>query len=112
MKKQKNTKGSILFRRLGVLAGLFILLLFSLAYRNGLSSPKADACGNGELMYQSVHITNKDTLWSIASEHYTKDYQSIPAYIKEIKRCNRLTSDTIHAGSFLLVPYYAHRKNL
>lgn len=59
-----------------------------------------------ELSFKSVPITSKDTLWSIASENYTEEYGSIKNYIKEIKRCNSLTSDTINAGSSLIVPVY------
>jgi LysM repeat protein len=54
----------------------------------------------------SLEIQKGDTLWSIAKEHITDDYNSIDDYIQEIKASNGLTSDTIHEGAYLIVPYY------
>ncbi len=54
----------------------------------------------------SLYIEDGDTLWDIASRYYTEDCSSLRSYIKEIKECNNLTSDRIHAGEYLIVPYY------
>lgn len=54
----------------------------------------------------SVQIESGDTLWSIAQEYITDEYRNINAYIKEIKDVNNLSSDTIHAGNYLIIPYY------
>lgn len=61
-----------------------------------------------EISFQSVYITNQDTLWSIASEYYSKDcgYDSLEEYIEEIKQCNSLESEAIYAGASLIVPIY------
>ncbi|MCI9491842.1 MAG: LysM peptidoglycan-binding domain-containing protein [Lachnospiraceae bacterium] len=56
--------------------------------------------------YTSIEIQPGDSLWSIASEHITEEYQSIQDYVKEIKALNGLGDDNIHAGKFLIVPYY------
>lgn len=61
---------------------------------------------NQELSFKSVPVTGKDTLWSIAKENYSAEYGSLKDYIKEIKRCNSLTSDRINAGSSIIVPIY------
>lgn len=54
----------------------------------------------------SVQIQKGDTLWGIASEYMSDEYNDINEYICEIKLSNRLSSDTIHAGNYIIVPYY------
>lgn len=56
--------------------------------------------------YTSIEIQPGDSLWSIASEHITEEYSSIQDYVMEIKALNGLGDDRIHAGRFLIVPYY------
>ncbi|WOO37001.1 LysM peptidoglycan-binding domain-containing protein [Anaerocolumna sp. AGMB13020] len=55
----------------------------------------------------SIQIEKGDTLWSIASQYITDDYSDMNEYIKEIKKTNGLTTDTIHEGKYLVIPYYA-----
>ncbi|MGN1154642.1 MAG: LysM peptidoglycan-binding domain-containing protein [Agathobacter sp.] len=59
-----------------------------------------------ELCYTSVEIEEGDTLWSIAEEYMCSEYDDVNDYIKDIKQINNLHSDTIHAGGYLMVPYY------
>lgn len=54
----------------------------------------------------SIKIEEGDTLWSIASTYITDEYHDIQSYIKEIRKSNGLTSDTIHEGRYIIVPYY------
>lgn len=57
--------------------------------------------------YKSIAVTSHDTLWSIAEEYMDEEhYDSITDYIEEVKCMNSLTSDTIHYGEYLIVPYY------
>lgn len=74
----------------------------------GIISTKviAQKSTSGEKMITSVRIEKGDTLWSIASKYMSSEYEDINSYINEIKRTNRLTSDTIHEGRYILVPYY------
>lgn len=58
--------------------------------------------------YKSIEISKGDTLWSIANENFDPEhYSSAYEYINEVKKMNSLTSDTIVAGSHIIVPYYA-----
>ncbi|SFR97314.1 cell division suppressor protein YneA [Anaeromicropila populeti] len=54
----------------------------------------------------SVYIQKGDTLWEIAAQYYTDEQESMDDFIIEIKNCNQLTSDTIHAGRYIIIPYY------
>ena len=57
--------------------------------------------------YTSISIQPGDSLWSIACRYSDGHYSSIQEYIDELKSINNLTSDTIHAYEYLLVPYFA-----
>lgn len=57
--------------------------------------------------YKSITIESGDSLWSIASENMSGEYDSIHDYIDEICFINSLNSKQIHAGSSLVIPYYA-----
>ena len=54
----------------------------------------------------SVKIEEGDSLWSIAKQYITSEYNDIGDYIHEIKKANGLKSDTIHAGCYIIVPCY------
>lgn len=62
--------------------------------------------GDGYKSYTRIEIRPGDSLWSIASEHMSEEYESVQDYVREIKSLNGLGSDEIHAGRFLLIPYY------
>lgn len=55
----------------------------------------------------SVEIKKGDSLWSIASEYMSDEYDNINDYIEVIKKCNGITTDQIHSGNYIVVPYYA-----
>lgn len=56
--------------------------------------------------YKSIEIASGDTLWDIAKEYMNEDYDSIYAYIDELKDINGLTSDGIQESQYLTVAYY------
>lgn len=95
----------ITVRILCILLTIFIVSFGAYHIANACPAEDSTAAAK-ELSFKSIPITSKDTLWSIASENYTEEYGSIKNYIEEIKRCNSLTSDTINAGSSLIVPVY------
>lgn len=57
--------------------------------------------------YTSIQIEQGDTLWSIANTHMTPEYKNINTYITEVKELNQLGPDDIHAGQYLMIPYYS-----
>lgn len=72
----------------------------------GSSSSSATTEHTKELYYTSVEIEYGDTLWTIAEAHMSAEYDDIESYIREIKKINGIHNDTIHAGNYLMVPYY------
>lgn len=92
---------------------MIIVAIFTILFWHGFRlvgnySIQAKTPVDYEISFESVFITSQDTLWSIATEYYSKDYgyDSIQEYIDEIKQCNSLESESIYAGSSLLVPIY------
>ncbi len=86
------------------IALLIILLLISV----GFIAKTVTAQSNKESikLVTSVEVKSGDTLWGIASDYFSDNYSDMNAYIKEIKSANGLTSDDIHAGNYIIVPYY------
>lgn len=82
--------------------GVCLILLLVITFRGN------HAIGNSYVDKQckSVCIEEGDTLWSIASTYYVPECGSMKEYISEIKKTNHLTTDTIYAGRYLLIPYY------
>jgi hypothetical protein len=59
--------------------------------------------------FKSIQIEKGDTLWSIAQDNIDYDhYGSISEYVNEVRKMNSLTSDSITAGSYIIVPYYSN----
>ena len=85
-----------------IMVALFLIVLFFLPERTA----SAGNTNIGKYTITSVQIEEGDSLWSIAQEHYSEEFSSISSLIVEIKRMNNLSSDTVYAGNYLLVPQY------
>lgn len=57
--------------------------------------------------FTSIKIEEGDSLWSIASEYISQEYEGIEEYIDELRIMNDLKSDTIHYGQNLTVAYFS-----
>jgi LysM repeat protein len=57
--------------------------------------------------YTSIQIQSGDTLWELADNYISSEYNSINDYINEVKQLNSLETDDIHEGQYLTVPYYS-----
>ena len=55
--------------------------------------------------YKSIEIQHGDTLWEIAEETMTSEYDSVPEYVEVLKEMNSLKSDDIEAGQHLIIAY-------
>ena len=87
----------------------FIVIIFGVLFGSSLlnsSHPKAAPEYTEKLYYTSVKVEEGDSLWSIAEENMSAQFDSIPAYIKEIKEINHITDDTIQSGAYITIPYY------
>ncbi|HHV12854.1 MAG TPA: LysM peptidoglycan-binding domain-containing protein [Clostridiales bacterium] len=85
-----------------------IILIFAVIFSVGFITKTVTASRNRERvkLVTSIEIQKGDTLWAIASEHMSDEYDNVKDYIDEIKLSNGLVSDEIHTGNFLILPYY------
>ena len=95
----------------GFLAVLFICMICVIvlsvtvpaaANESAAAAQKDPACK----YYKSILIEKGDTLWTIAERYISEEYASKTNYIEEVKHMNNLRTDEIHAGNYLVIPYY------
>ncbi|MBQ9609582.1 MAG: LysM peptidoglycan-binding domain-containing protein [Lachnospiraceae bacterium] len=88
-----------------VIIGVVLLTLVFL-FGADKNEQEADASTYNVKYYKCITVDTDDTLWSIADEYISEEYDSIDDYIKEIRSINDLTGDTIYSGATLVIPYY------
>ena len=57
--------------------------------------------------YTSVSVKSGDTLWSIAQEYISCEYEDTNDYIREVRSINHLVGNDLTPGEYLTVPYYS-----
>ena len=57
--------------------------------------------------YESIRVESGDTLWTIADEYIDGFNLSKTDYIAEVCQINQISEDEIHAGDYIVVPYYS-----
>ncbi len=89
-----------------------LIILTSMILSLSIISTKvtAERAVTREKLVTSVKIEKGDSLWSIASQYITEEYGDMNSYIDEIMNSNGLTSDIIHEGSYIIVPYYTVKR--
>ena len=98
--KRKGLSANLLL----LVIGTFILLFSCLFLGNFMSSAhENDTNSVQSTYYKSIRIQPGDTLWDIASDNMTDEYDSIDEYIQLVKDTNGLESDYIQAGQYLII---------
>ncbi len=95
-------------KQLWTAALLFAIVLTGIvAATNLLQTYQAHASSAYEevVYYKSIKVSEGDTLWDIAGQYMGSEFSDKQSYIEEVKRINHLTDDTIHSGSYLMIPY-------
>ncbi|MGN0349015.1 MAG: LysM peptidoglycan-binding domain-containing protein [Roseburia sp.] len=97
-KMQRMIFASVFFFMILIAAGFLVF---------GVVRTKAADASPSYKYYTSIRIERGDTIWEIASDYLTDDYQDIEEYIEEICALNAISEDCIHAGRYLTLPYYS-----
>ena len=84
---------------------LTIVIISSILFATKTKATASDS-DNRHKYFKSIVLKEGDSLWDIAKEYSSSEYESLQEYIEELKSMNGLTSDTIHAGQNLVVTYY------
>lgn len=96
-------------RRRGFMLVLTIILVLTLAvsYHAILSEATSGTEVENYKYYTSIEVKYGDSLWTIAQEYVSEEYDSIDEYIDEVMEINHLKEEKISAGQYLIVPYYS-----
>ena len=89
-----------------LIAGAILLIIIILALYCFTRTVTAQRETDRAKIVTSVEIKKGDTIWSIAQLYITDEYNSVNEYVDEIKLSNGLSNDLIHAGNYIVVPYY------
>ena len=103
-RKRKTKKVSRILFILACIAVIFLAGFFIGNHVNKSSSSSAAAVSEREITYQTVKVSEGDTLWTLADEYMNPAYESKSEFIEEIMQINHVYDGTIHAGSYLLIP--------
>lgn len=103
----KRIDNKISRKRIWITGILFVamLILFSVCFIT--KTVTAQKYSERIKQVRSIEVKKGDTLWSIASDYITDEYDDLFDYIEEIKSSNGMSSDEIHYGKYIIVPYYA-----
>ncbi|MGN0143138.1 MAG: LysM peptidoglycan-binding domain-containing protein [Roseburia sp.] len=92
---------------LGFLFMAIVLIVVSSILFFGTLRANAASTETSSKYYTSIQVEEGDTLWEIADSYMTDEYSDRQEYITEICNMNHISEDTIHAGQYLTIPYYA-----
>ena len=107
MKKNTNTS---------TLTHIFLITLFATAMlflgvfigsRQVVSVEAQELLPQTEKYYTTIQVQSGDTLWDIADDYMSAEYENKTDFINEVKEMNHITGSMIRAGEILLIPYYS-----
>lgn len=112
MERTVKTAKSVQIRRHTGISGLLtiaaaIAIILGLMLTDSFSSLAQSEPNARRKCYKSITIEKGDTLWNIAEEYITDDYESVEEYISVLKDINNLHGDKILSGDKLIVSYNA-----
>ncbi len=111
MEAKRRRAKQVFYQKLALITlSLIIVLLCAFFASCKMASGKSNASLSvqSEKYYTSIEIQAGDSLWSIAKEHMSAEYGSIQEYVTEVIALNQLSDETLHAGEYLLIPYYSN----
>lgn len=103
---RKYSRTSIRLSKVKVSFFVSIIIFLCFAAIQGVNA--IGSVNSVEKQYVSVLISDGDTLWDIADEYNDKSLSDMShnEYIKEIERINKISSDSITAGNYVIVPIF------
>ena len=105
-------KRTELKKRTFLFAAITLLLVcLGVLFGSGLSAAAKSNAATSRTTYKyytSIQVEAGDSLWSIAEEYASLEYDSRESYMREVAALNGLSDMTIHAGEYLTIPYYSY----
>ncbi len=111
IRANKARRQRIFKRQISLIIILITLALFTFIFMGAsiYTDAQSDTYEPEFKYYTTVTVHAGDSLWSIASEHYSEDhYNNLNCYITGICTLNRMDTDSrLNAGESLIIPYYS-----
>ncbi len=105
IRRQREIRRNIIL----AVAAAAVLMIFAFSYHTFTSAASTDTDNISYKYFTSIRVETGDTLWSIAEEYADAlHYASNKEYINEVKMMNKLGSDEIVSGQYLVIPYYSY----
>jgi len=108
---RRSSKRSFQFHKLIMFITFTLMIAFLCGITFGSMFASAKTSDEKSLdtykYYKTITVESGDTLWDIAVENITAEYDSVDDYISEVCSINGLDSTQIRAGRSLTVPYYS-----
>lgn len=104
MKKQKIKLFAL--RRILIIWVLMLFMVVLFAGKSMFTAMAKEERVEINPYYTSIQIQTGDSLWQIADKFCQGSHLTKGEYIEVLKKINRLSEDTIHAGQYLTVVYY------
>lgn len=86
----------------------FIAILFSVFFIHS-KTDMVKAENNNHKYFTHILVEEGDTIWDIADEYMTAEYDSTRAYVSEVEKMNHIHADEITEGCYIMIPYYAEQ---
>ena len=102
--RKNNFTSCIISLVLIIICSCYFGSFFSSAQTNDISAEPVR-----EKYYKSIEIQEGDSLWTIATNYMSEEYDSIYTYLNEILLINDISMasiDHIEAGDYLTIAYY------
>lgn len=94
-------------KRIVVFFCLMVFSVISVFILFGSIKAQAASAETMQKYYKSIQLKSGDTLWDISSEYMTDKSMDRNEYIHEICSMNHISADEIHAGQYIVIPYYS-----
>lgn len=107
MKRNSRRQREAAQKRVAVLFCSIVAVIMICSVMFGAIHTQAAPAELTNKYYTSIQIESGDTLWAIANEYITDEYADMNEYIREVCSINHISEDEIHAGQYIVVPYYA-----
>ena len=108
-KTRRIGTGHRINRKLKRIAALVLIfgMIVSLGCFFSTKAAKAAEQSETNKYYTSVLIEEGDTLNEIASRYISPECGNRDEYVLEIRNINHIIGDEIHAGCYIVIPYYS-----
>jgi len=107
MKRNSRRQREAAQKRVAVLFCSIVAVVMICSVMFGAIRTQAAPAETTVKYYTSIQVESGDTLWAIAGEYITDDYADMNEYIREVCSINHISEDEIHAGQYIVIPYYS-----